>query len=208
MNRRLGVSKIVVFLFLALAQASVGSIAQAQETSQRKRIGIAPRMYVHHCFPVEVSGLTNGARQPDAILSELSIKIHAPKPVTAVRFGWYIFDVQTADRNWRAGCSEKPMVEKPILSGKTQLVDLGLIAQNSTAYISVPPRLIAWPADILISIDSPLITMKDLAPLSVDGTRAGLKDEYGMYVVVCEVHYGDGTKWEAEGEPPFMKQTK
>ena len=199
----------ILFLTLTTVLTSFGQGQKAPETKQEKKGGIAVRIYLQTCFPAAVTAITGGSYDPGALVSELTIKSNSPKPIKAVILGWYVYDLKTSGKLWNMACGDKPIEEKPILSGQTQLIELGRMFENQTYNVGTAPRIMTgWPADVTLFIKTPLIMMSDIGSLSTDGTRQGLRDVYGMFIAVREVHFEDGTKWVAEGEPPYMKPTK
>ena len=206
------VLRTAAILLLTLTATVLNSFGQEQkaqgETGQEKKGGVSPRIYPQPCFPAAVSAITGGSRDPGALVSELSIKSNSSKPIKAVRLGWYVYDDKTSMRLWNVACGDKPIAERPVLTGQTQLIELGRMFENQTFNVGTAPRLILWPADATLFIKTPLIMVSDLSSLSIDGTRQGLRDVYGMFIAVREVHFEDGTKWVAQGEPPYIKPTK
>lgn len=202
-------SKAIFFFILITAFTSLGQGPRAQETKIEKKGGVASRLYPQHCFPAEVRAISSSPNHPSIFIFELSIKSYSRKPIKAIVLGWYVYDDKTTRKLWNVACGDKPIEEKPILSGRTQLIELGRMFENQTFNVGTAPRIMRLhPADMTLFTPSPLITISDLSSLSRDGTREGLRDFYGMFIAVREVYFEDGTKWVAEGEPPYMKPTK
>ena len=211
MKNTLLVLRTVAILLLTLnasAFTSYGQDEQAQKPRPAKRGGVNARIYLQNCFPAEVNHITGGSRDPGALLSELTIKSNSPKIIKAVRLGWYVYDDKLFGKFWKAGCSDEPIKEKPLLSGQTQLIELGRMSENQSFNVGTAPRIMLWPADVTLFVKAPFVMYSDVLSLSTDGTYAGIKESYGMFIAVREVHFEDGTRWVAEGEPPYMKPTK
>ena len=201
-------ASLLLLTLTATAFTCFGQEEKAAETRQEKKRGVSPRLYLQDCFPAGVSGITGGSFDPGALVSELVVKSYSSKPIKAVRLGWYVYDDKTSMKFWKAGCSDKPIEEKPVLSGQTQLIELGRMLENQTFDVGTAPRIMMSRADVTIFVKTPLIMMSDLSSLSTDGTQRGMRDAYGMFIAVREVYFEDGTKWVAEGEPPYMKPAK
>jgi hypothetical protein len=204
----LGNVALLLLMLTATAFTCLGQNEKAPGPAREKKGGISPRMYHQPCFPATVSAITGGSFDPGAFVSELTIKSNSPKPIKAVILGWYVYDDKTSQKIWNMACGDKPIEQRPVLSGQTQLIELGRMLENQTFNVGTAPRIMLWPADVTVFVKTPLIMMSDFISLSTDGTRQGLRDIYGMIIAVREVHFEDGTKWVAEGEPPYMKPTK
>lgn len=199
---------VLFFMLTATALTCFGQEEKAATIKPEKRGGVSTRIYLQRCFPAEVSWITSGSYDPGALLSELTIRSNSPKVIKAVRLGWYVYDDKLFGKFWKAGCSDEPIKEKPLLSGQTQLIELGRMSQNQAFNVGTSPRIMLVPADVTLFVKTPFVMISDILSLSTDGTYRGIKEVYGMFVAVSEVHFEDGTKWVAEGEPPYMKPAK
>lgn len=202
-----GALLFVTMVATSLTCLSQGQIAPEQNT-QPKKGGFAARIYRQDCFPAEVHSITGGSYDPGAFTSEVVIKSNSPKTIKAVMLGWYVYDNKITWKLWQAGCGDKPIEERPVLTGQTQLIELGLMLKNQRFRVGTARRLVLSPVEAVVVINSPLIMMSDFSSLHTDEARRGSDDYYGVFIAVREVHFEDGAKWVAEGEPPYMKSSK
>ncbi len=176
------------------------SLTQQTENSSQKKFSIAPYLRTAGCHPVEVKAISMGAVQPEVLTSLVAIKSFSDKPVTALKVRWDIYKWDIGTKKRRASCDAAAEPAEIFLSGTTPLIEVGRLVKGEIYNISSDPLRAntPFPANKVILVEWPIIAWDQLKSLSIDGSRGNLKDDYLGIVYVAEIHFEDGTRWEAE----------
>jgi hypothetical protein len=156
------------------------------------------------CLPAEVTGIGQGGAPPEGL--EVVIKNFDRKTIQAVKLGWYFVedkDMTLPGRFLRTPCEAPPLPDKIILSGNTQLIEVGPLDSQQTCAIGKQPLKFKYnDVDKIALTDFHLMTIDDIKELTTDGTIRTLKGIYSVVLAVTEIHYADGSTWKLEGAPP------
>jgi hypothetical protein len=185
---------------LSLQMAFAQGLTQQTGISSQKKFSIAPHLRTAGCHPVEVRAISMGAVQPEVLTSLVAIKSFSDKPVTAIKVRWDIYKWDVGTQKQKASCHAAAEPSEIFLSGTTPLIELGRLVKGEIYNISSDPLRVnpPFPAHKVIFVELPIIAWDQLKSLSIDGSRGNLKDDYLGIVYVAEIHFEDGTRWEAE----------
>lgn len=155
------------------------------------------------CLPAEVTGIGQGGAPPEGL--EVVIKNFDRKTIQAVKLGWYFVEDKSMTlpgRFLRAACDAPPLQDKIVLSGNTQLIEVGPLDSQQTCVIGKGPLRFKYDVDKTALTDFHLMTIDDIKELTTDGTIRTLKGIYSVVLAVTEIHYADGSTWKLDGAPP------
>jgi hypothetical protein len=142
-----------------------------------------------------------GSVNPAILTSMITIKSFSEKPVKALKVTWDIYQWDTGMKKRRAACDAATEPAEVFLSGTTPLIEVGRLLKGEHYTISLNPQEM-WSAqqvNKVVLVDWPIVGWDELKPLSRDGkTRGNFKDDYSGIIYVSEIHFEDGTRWEAE----------
>ena len=191
---------LLVISALSLQIDFAQSLTQQTETSVIKRIAMVQYLRKENCHPVEVKAISVGTVPPEVYTSLISIKSFSDKPVTALKVRWDVYKSDIGMKKRVAACDAAPEPAEIFLSGTTPLIEVGRLLKGEIYNISSDPLRghAPFPANKVIFVEWPIIAWEDLKFLSKDGSRGNLKDDYIGIVYVAEIHFEDGTRWEAE----------
>ncbi len=195
-HRTLVLLVISVLSLQTLAQ----SLTQQSETPSKRRFTMLPYLRKGGCHPVEVKSIAMGSVNPEILTSMITIKSFSEKPVSALKVRWDIYQWDTGMKKRKAVCDAPAEPAEIFLSGTTPLVEVGRLLEGELFTISINPQEMrsAQPVKKVVLVDWPIIGWNELKPLSIDGTRGNFRDDYSGIVYVSEIHFEDGTRWEAE----------
>jgi hypothetical protein len=176
------------------------SLTQQTETSIKNRFGMVQYLRKENCHPVEVKAISVGTVPPEVYTSLISIQSFSDKPVTALKVRWDIYKWAIGMKKRVAPCEAASEPAEIFLSGTTPLIEVGRLVKGEIYNISSDPLRVktSRPANKVILVERPIIAWDQLKSLSIDGTRGNMKDDYIGIVYVAEIHFEDGTRWEAE----------
>lgn len=191
---------LLVISALSLQIDSAQSLTQQAGTSVNKKFAMLQHLRKDNCHPVEIKAISVGTVPPEVYTSLISIKSFSDKPVTAVKVRWDVYKWALGMRKRVAACDAASEPAEIFLSGTTPLIELGRLLKGETYNISSDPLRVttAHPANKVILVAQPIIAWDELKSLSIDGSRGNMKDDYVGIVYVAEIHFEDGTRWEAE----------
>ena len=191
---------LLVMSALSLPIVLAQSLTQQSETLSKRKFTIAPYVRTGGCHPVEVKSNSMGSVNPAILTSMITIKSFSEKPVRALKVRWDIYQWDIGMKKRRAACDAAAEPAEIFLSGTTPLIEVGRLLKGELYTISNHPQEMPspWPVNKVVLVDYPIIGWDELKPLSIDGTRRALKDDYSGIVYVSEIHFEDGTRWEAE----------
>lgn len=191
---------LLVISALSLQIDFAQSLTQPTETSANKKFGMLQYLRKEHCHPVEVKAISVGTVPPEVYTSLISIKSFSDKPVTAVKVRWDVYKFAIGMKKRVAACDAASEPAEIFLSGTTPFIDVGRLLKGEIYNLSSDPLLVktAHPANKVILVERPIIAWDELMSLSIDGSRGNMKDDYIGLVYVGEIHFEDGTRWEAE----------
>ena len=192
---------LLVISVLSLQFTFAQSLTQQSETLSKRKFTIVPYLRIGGCHPVEVKSISMGSVNPAVLTSMITIKSFSEKPVSALKVRWDIYQWDIGMKKRSASCDAAAEPAEIFLSGTTPLVEVGRMLKGEHYTISLNPQEMRSPppVDKVILVDWPIVGWDELKPLSIDGkTRGNLKDDYSGIVYVSEIHFEDGTRWEAE----------
>jgi len=193
--------RTLVLLVISILSLQITFAQSLRQQGQEPRKGLGMLYYFRPegCHPVEIIGITNGSNRPEVWTSRVTIKSLSQKPVKALKLRWDIYQWDIGQKKHRDSCGEVADSAEIILSGNTPLIDVGRLLNGELYSISSHPQEIfsAQRVSKTLLVDYPLIGWDQLKPLTTDGTFRGLKDAYAGIVYVGEIHFEDGTRWEA-----------
>jgi hypothetical protein len=140
-----------------------------------------------------------GAVPPEALTTMIAIKNFSEKPISALKVRWDIYQWDIGSKRQRSVCNVAADPTEIVLSGTTPLIEVGRFVKGETYTISSnPPDVqLSFPANKVVLVDWPIIGWDQLKPLAIDSPRRVLKDDYMGIIYVSEIHFEDGTRWEA-----------
>ena len=191
---------LLVISALSLEINFAKSLTQQIETASQKKFSIMPYLRTAGCHPVEVKAISMGSVQPEVLTSLVAIKSFSDKPVTALKVRWDIYKWDIGTKKQRASCDAAVEPAEIFLSGTTPLIEVGRLVKGEIYNIISDPLRVndPYPVNKVIFVRWPIIAWDQLKSLSIDGSRGKLKDDYLGIVYVAEIHFEDGTRWEAE----------
>jgi hypothetical protein len=196
-----------------LAALLIGGLAVQPGLANRRQEPTAPQfpkqglMVVQYpakggCLPLVVTRLLMGGPNHDVVTSAATIKNLSNGTISRVKLGWYAVALGDATRILKEQCGALAPGVEPVLSGETGLIDVGSLAEGESCSIVMPyaASQVAGKGRT-VSVDVPIIAMKDISVLTTDGTLQTVKGAYGILVAVSAIDYADGTKWKVSGLP-------
>ncbi|HYJ85647.1 MAG TPA: hypothetical protein VEW46_06315 [Pyrinomonadaceae bacterium] len=191
---------LLVISTLCLPIAFAQSLTQQSEAPFKRQLTMLPYLRPEGCHPVEVKAVSMGSARPEVLTSLVTIKSFSEKPVTLLKVRWDMYKLDVGLKKRRAACDAAAEPAEILLSGTTPLIDVGRLLKGELYTISSHPQEMSSARRVskVVLVDYPIIAWDELEPLSIDGTRRGLKDDYGGIVYVSEIHFEDGTRWEAK----------
>jgi hypothetical protein len=188
-----------VLLVVAMMFSSSAEVSNFEQDSDGYLIPLP--LSRNGCAPAEVTGIGASARPPDGL--EVTIKNFSSKVIKAVKIGWYVIDdIKAHMRMVNLPCDAPPTKDKIILSGNTQLIEVGPLHPQQTCLIGKAPLRVGPLADKMVTVDFPFISIDDLKDLTTEGTSRSFKKPYPVIMAVSEIEYEDGSRWKVEAGPP------
>ncbi len=175
------------------------SVSQQSESFSKRKFSILPYVRKEGCHPAEVKAISMGAVPPEALTTMIAIKSFSDKPISALKVRWDIYQWDIGIKRQRGICNVAGDPTEIVLSGTTPLIEVGRFVKGETYTISSNPTDVqpAFPANKVVQVDWPIIGWDQLKPLAIDGPRRVLKDDYLGIIYIAEIHFEDGTRWEA-----------
>lgn len=192
-NQRTLLGALILFT-LAFHPSLIQNLkAQQTQPSVRQRFVIVPA--AQRCQPAAIKFVSFGKQPPDALLAQVTVENRSDKVVTAVKLGWKVYNYSEGIKISLSYCDAKPASAEVFLSGTTPLIQLEALTAKATSNISTNPLVIPTPATKTVFVDHPLLTAEDVKSLPLDNPTPKIK--YAVVMYVSEIHYDDGTTWEA-----------
>jgi hypothetical protein len=189
---------LLVFFALTLQTVFAQGLTQQTESFVQRKFSILPYVRKEGCHPAEIKAISMGAVPPDALTTMIAIKSFSDKAISALKVRWDIYQWDIGTKRQRSDCNVAADPTEIVLSGTTQLIDVGRLVKGETYTItSNPPHLQSpFPSNRVVQVDWPIIGWDQLKPLAIDSPRRVLKDDYMGLIYVSEIHFEDGTRWE------------
>jgi hypothetical protein len=188
---------VLLMLFAFASQAVLLPTLKAQGPSLSVRQRFVVMTAFPRCRPAEVKTVSFGRQPREALLAQVKVESHSSETITAIKLGWKIYDHQEGSKIQSSACDAPPISAEVLLSGTTPLIQVDLLAPKEASTISINPTVLPAKAEKTVFVDRPFITADDVKPLTDRATQA-TQNQYLILVFVSEVHFNDGTTWNAE----------
>ena len=196
-----GVGLLILFTLSSQYKSARSLCQESSSTAKKGFFAILPYYHSRNyprtgCHPVEVKLVSIGAYPPEVLTSQVVIESFSDKPVASVKLRWDVYSRSLGRKKATARCDVTPEPGEVFLSGTTQPIQVGHLANGELCNItSILGATVSF-ATKNIFVDQPIIAWDQVKSLTLDGTRATFKGEYGAIIYVSEVQFEDGTKWE------------
>lgn len=193
-SKRSTVLLTMVIMFIVQLDVALSAVGSDQ-SSNKKFTAIGHYTGPGGCHPVQVTAASVGSRPPEVLTGQVTITSFSDKPVAAIKLTWEVYRWDVAMKKRRSNCDVGSEGVETVLSGSTDIIQLGQFARNETCNISTYPLLIDNPATKTVFIDQPIIAWDQVKPLTLDGTRRTFKEDFAAVIYVSEIQFADGSRW-------------
>lgn len=193
-SKRSTVLLTMVIMFIVQLDVALSAVGSDQ-SSNKKFTAIGHYTGPGGCHPVQVTAASVGSRPPEVLTGQVTITSFSDKPVAAIKLTWEVYRWDVAMKKRRSNCDVGSEGVETVLSGSTDIIQLGQFARNETCNISTYPLPIDNPATKTVFIDQPIIAWDQVKPLTLDGTRRTFKEDFAAVIYVSEIQFADGSRW-------------
>ena len=195
MSYRIGLATLSLLALFMVTTQNLTDRVRAAQGSNKKFTAIGHYTGPGGCHPVQVTAASVGSRPPEVLTGQVTITSFSDKPVAAIKLTWEVYRWDVAMKKRRSNCDVGSEAVETVLSGSTDLIQLGQFARNETCNVSTYPLLIDSLATKTVFIDHPIIAWDQVKSLTLDGTRKTFKEDFAAVIYISEIQFLDGSKW-------------